>query len=422
MMQLRGYQLDIIERGTDILLSHSILYLAMEVRTGKTLTSLNIAENAGATSVLFVTKKKAMSSIEKDYESRKFTFELDLLNYEALHKLSPDDIAGYDLVICDEAHCLGAFPKPSLRTQQLKKLVGTKLLILLSGTPTPESHSQMYMQMYISEHSPWKQYRNFYAWAKDYVTVRKKYVYNRELNDYSHADRGRIDSDMKHLMISFTQEEAGFVQSIEEVRMEVKMKDATYDAIRRLLRDNLLKTSQGMVIADTAAKLQQKAHQMYSGTVIIDEADDLTEGETKAQVFDVTKAEFIRDNFKGQKIAIFYKFKAEEHMLYLVFGQRITKDSDEFNQSGADRVYISQIQSGREGVNLSSADCIVMLNIDFSAVSYFQARARLQSKDRERPAMVYWIMAQGGIEQKIYERVQDKKDYTLFHFKRDFLS
>ena len=109
-------------------------------------------------------------------------------------------------------------------------------------------------------------------------------------------------------------------------------------------------------------------------------------------------------------------------MLYLVFGQRITKDSDEFNESGADRVYISQIQSGREGVNLSSADCIVMMNIDFSAVSYFQARARLQSKDRERPAMVYWVMAQGGIEQKIYERVQDKKDYTLFHFKRDFLS
>ena len=65
-MQLRGYQLDIIERGTDVLLSHSILYLAMEVRTGKTLTSLNIAEKAGATSVLFVTKKKAMSSIEKE--------------------------------------------------------------------------------------------------------------------------------------------------------------------------------------------------------------------------------------------------------------------------------------------------------------------------------------------------------------------
>ena len=177
-----------------------------------------------------------------------------------------------------------------------------------------------------------------------------------------------------------------------------------------------------MVIADTAAKMQQKMHQLYSGSVIIDEADDITDGETKGIVFDITKAVYIKDNFAGQKIAIFYKFKAEEHMLYFVFGQRITKDSEEFNQSGADRVYISQIQSGREGVNLSSADCIVMMNIDFSAVSYFQARARLQSKDRDRPAMVYWIMAEGGIEQKIYERVQDKKDYTLWHFKRDFLS
>jgi len=416
-MKLRPYQREIVERGSDILLSNSILYLAMEVRTGKTITAFSIAEKVKALNVLFVTRKKAMTSIERDFESVKFTFELDLINYESLHKLTTDDIEEFDLVICDEAHCLGAFPLPSERTKQLRQIVGNRLLILLSGTPTPESWSQLYHQLYISAHSPWRQYRNFYAWAKDFVTVKKRYIYNREINDYTNADREKIERDTKHLFISFTQAEAGFEQMVEEEVIEVNILAKTYVAADRLRKDKVLKTSEGIVVADTAVKVMSKLQQMYSGTVIVDETDN---GEPTAQVFDVTKAVTIHDKFAGQKIAIFYKFKAEEMAIRSVFGTRVVDTPESFAMSGNGAVYISQIQSGREGINLSSADCLVMYNIDFSAVSYWQARARLQSKDRIKPAKVYWIFSKNGIEAKIYERVKDKKDYTLHHFKRDF--
>jgi len=416
-MKLRPYQREIVERGSDILLSNSILYLAMEVRTGKTITAFSIAEKVKALNVLFVTRKKAMTSIERDFESVKFAFELDLINYESLHKLTTEDIEAFDLVICDEAHCLGAFPLPSERTKQLRNIVGNRLLILLSGTPTPESWSQLYHQLYISAHSPWKQYRNFYGWAKDFVTVKKRYIYNREINDYTNADREKIEADTKHLFISFTQAEAGFEQMVEEEVIEVHMLNKTYTAADRLIKDKVLRTSVGMVVADTAVKVMSKLQQMYSGTVIVDETDS---GEATAQVFDVTKAEHISYKFAGQKIAIFYKFKAEEMAIRSVFGTRVVDTPESFAMSGDSAVYISQIQSGREGINLSSADCLVMYNIDFSAVSYWQARARLQSKDRTKPAKVYWVFAKNGIEAKIYERVKDKKDYTLHHFKRDF--
>jgi hypothetical protein len=416
-MKLRPYQREIVERGSDILLSNSILYLAMEVRTGKTITAFSIAEKVKALNVLFVTRKKAMTSIERDFESVKFAFELDLINYESLHKLTTDDIEAFDLVICDEAHCLGAFPLPSERTKQLREIVGNRLLILLSGTPTPESWSQLYHQLSISAHTPWKQYRNFYAWAKDFVTVKKRYIYNREINDYTNADREKIEADTKHLFISFTQAEAGFEQMVEEEVIEVPMLNKTYIAADRLRKDKVLKTSEGMVVADTAVKVMSKLQQMYSGTVIVDETES---GESIAQVFDTTKAKHILFRLQGQKIAIFYKFKAEEMAIRSVFGTRVVDTPESFAMSGNDAVYISQIQSGREGINLSSADCLVMYNIDFSAVSYWQARARLQSKDRTKPAKVYWVFAKDGIEAKIYERVKDKKDYTLHHFKRDF--
>ncbi len=63
MVTYRDYQLDIIERGTSILQENGFLYLAMEVRTGKTLTSLGICERAGADNVLFLTKKKASMQV-----------------------------------------------------------------------------------------------------------------------------------------------------------------------------------------------------------------------------------------------------------------------------------------------------------------------------------------------------------------------
>ena len=35
---------------------------------------------------------------------------------------------------------------------------------------------------------------------------------------------------------------------------------------------------------------------------------------------------------------------------------------------------------------------------------------------------VYWIFAKGGIEKEIYKAVTKKKDYTINHFKNDFVS
>ena len=66
MIKFRDYQTDIIEKASKIISRHRFVYLAMEVRTGKTLTSLGIAERIGMTKVLFITKKKAISSIEHD--------------------------------------------------------------------------------------------------------------------------------------------------------------------------------------------------------------------------------------------------------------------------------------------------------------------------------------------------------------------
>jgi len=71
MIQLRDYQESIVNKATEVIKNHGFVYLAMEVRTGKTLTSLSIASKLKAKNVLFITKKKAISSIDADFEKLK---------------------------------------------------------------------------------------------------------------------------------------------------------------------------------------------------------------------------------------------------------------------------------------------------------------------------------------------------------------
>ena len=379
----------------------------MQVRTGKTLTALETARKYGAKNVLFLTKKKAQQSIINDYESLSPDYELTVLNYDMAHKLSP----AYDLIILDEAHCLGQYPIPAKKIKIIKALCFNIPIIYLSGTPTPESDSQIFHQLFLSSYSPFIGHKNFYSWAAMFVTIKKKYYFNRAINDYSCGKKDLIHSYINHLFISYTQEEAGFESYVKEIILFVPMKERTYQIANTLIKDNVfIGQSDQKIIADTAVKLRSKLHQIYSGSVI-DEAGT-------AIPFDDSKAAYIKKRFENKKIAIFYKYKAELELIKKHFNN-LTYSPEVFNEK-SDLVFCSQVQSGREGTNLSSADCIIMFNIDYSAISYWQARARSQTKDRIKDAEVYWIFSMGGIEEKIYKQVMNKKDYTLYYFQKDF--
>jgi hypothetical protein len=135
-------------------------------------------------------------------------------------------------------------------------------------------------------------------------------------------------------------------------------------------------------------------------------------------VIDLSKAEFIHSRFENMKIGIFYKFVEELNALKTIFGDKLTTDLDEFNDT--DKSIALQIVSGREGISLRNAEYLVFYNIDFSATSYWQARDRMTTIDRNFNK-VYWIFSEGGIEEKIYRSVITKKSYTTNHFKKDYL-
>tara|TARA_R110000787_G_scaffold106598_1_gene214310 strand:- start:34914 stop:36149 length:1236 start_codon:yes stop_codon:yes gene_type:complete len=410
MITLRDYQIDISKEATNRLHKNRFVYLAMEVRTGKTMTSLNaMAHTNGVKNVLFITKKKAISSIENDYKLLKPNISLYVINYESLHKIPGTK---WDGIVCDETHSLGAFPKPNKRAKQVRDLIQlyNPYVILLSGTPTPESFSQMYHQVYGIPSNPFCAFKNFYKFSNKYVNITKRYLNGFNTLDYS-GGKTSILTAMKPHIISYTQKAAGFPVTTNEFVLKVKLKNSTYKLCSRLKNNLVIEGKEETILADTGVKLMSKLHQMYSGTVKFESG--------KSMILDNSKSEFIKSHFTGKKIGIFYKFKEEYNALKETFGDNLTTELEEFNTTKKNIAL--QIVSGREGISLRHADCLVYYNIDFSATSYWQSKDRMTTKER-LVNNIYWVFSEGGIEEEIYEAVSKKKDYTLRHFKRDFLS
>jgi hypothetical protein len=362
-----------------------------------------VAKNYGAKKVLFLTKKKAIGSIESDYKSFGHSFEIQIINNESLHKVTNKD---FDLIISDEHHRNGAYPKMNNATKIIKEKFSHLPMIFLSGTICPESYSQIYHQLAVSKYSPFNEYSNFYRWAGAFVNIKKKYVSYGELNDYSDANIDLIQKYINPYIISFTQKQAGFTTEVKENVLTVKMKQQTYDLINKLKKDLIIEGKQEVILADTGVKLMSKVHQLYSGTVKFESGNSM--------IIDDSKAEFIKEKFFGVKIGIFYKFKEEYNLLKKVFGENLCNTVKEFDST--DKNIALQIVSGREGISLKNAKYLIYLNIDFSATSYWQSRDRLSTMERLKND-VFWIFAEGGIEFYIYKAVMNKKDFTLQFFR-----
>jgi hypothetical protein len=408
MKQLRDYQVDIATKGQGILARAGILYLALAVRTGKTSTSLEVARLYKAKNVLFLTKKKAIDGILDDYIQFGYDkyFTITVTNDESMHKI----VGKFDLVIHDEHHRFSAIPKPGTATKMFRKIFSHLPMVFLSGTPSPETFSQMYHQFWVSDRSPWINYSNFYKWAHDYVNITQKRIGSFMHNDYTGGIEAKIMGDISHLMLTYTQEAAGFTSEIKETVLYVDMKPSTISIIDKLMKDLVVEGKDEVILADTAAKLMQKMHQLWSGTCKFESGNSM--------VIDTSKAEFIKQHFAGSKLAMMYIFKEELNLISQVFGEEnITNDLDEFNST--DKHFVGQVVSSREGISLKAADYLVMYNIQHSAVSYFQAKDRLTTIDRPNNE-VFWIFSNGGIEEKIYKVVKAKKRYTTNIFKKDY--
>jgi hypothetical protein len=401
MITLRDYQQHGAQEAVRILNELGIVYFVWEVRTGKTLTALSAADMYGAKKVLFITKKRAIDSrtILNDYEALAPGFEMQLINKESLHKITDND---FDLVISDEHHATAsAYPKANKSAKDLKQRFGRLPMIFLSGTPAIESGSQWYHSFWVSHRSPFNSWKTFYRWAEHFTTPAIKYFGALQVKDYSKAIDAEIAPYIEPYLLKYTQKEAGFTSEISEHVIYYEMPDLLQRLAQRLLSDEVVEGSTETIIANNAAAMMMKIHQIENGTVIFESGN--------YKILSTHKAEIIKEYFKGRKVAIFYYFKNELELLLSVFGESITTDINEFKST--DKHFCIQQISGSEAISLKEADVLVYYNFGYSGKNYTQGRDRLTTKDRAENN-VYFFLGKDSLNERIYKAIKAKKKYN----------
>jgi hypothetical protein len=272
----------------------------------------------------------------------------------------------------------------------------------MSGTPAVESYSQLYHQFYVSAFSPFKEYTNFYKWANNFVDKKQMKLPTHTVTDYSGAKVHQINTIVKPYFVKMTQADAGLTSTVTEEIINIPTPTFLKDACNKLLKDRVIEGQSGLILGDAPAKLQSKVHQLINGHCII-EKDNLS---TFTKVFSNYKGKYIKQRFKGLKIAIMYYYQAELDILKRELD--ITTDIKEFNTTNKS---IALQQSSTEGMNVSKADAIVYMNLGFSGKNYLQSRDRLTVKGR-KDNKVYFICEDFGMTEKILKTVKCKKDFN----------
>lgn len=411
MKELRPYQVDCANKAIPILKKYGIIYFAVEVRVGKTVTAFETARLYGAKNVIFTTKKKAIKGIIDDYNSFGYDklFDLVVINNESLHLISDND---FDLLISDEHHRTSALPKPTKTAKDLKKRFGHLPIICLSGTPHPESYAQIYHQFWVKNNF-WKYHTNFYKWFREFGEPKKRHLGYAEVNVYTELNKKGIEliGKMKQMLfVSFTQRDAGFETSVNKNIIYCEPEQQLIDYSKKLAKNKFITINGHDIEADTAVKLQNKIHQISNGSILTETGEII--------VLSDFKAKYIQNHFKGKKLAIFYYYRAEWQILKAVFGDTLTNDLQEFKDT--DKHIALQQVSGSEGISLKEADVLVYYNFGFSNVKFVQGIDRLTTMNRKENN-VYFVFSKGSINERIYNTiVYHKKDYILSAFKKDF--
>jgi hypothetical protein len=414
---LEPYQLQAIDSALPILEQSKIVYIRAWMRKGKTFISLSVAnkylKHTPNAHVLFVTPINAQSSVQKDYDTLAPRFALTIINNESLHKIDRK----YNLVIVDEAHKISKYPKPAKAAMQLKQIAAFTPIIYLSATPSAESYSQLYHQLWISTYTPLKQWDTFYRFANEFVNKQVQEYKGLPSTNYDDCDVKKLAPYIKHLFVTIREDEGKEMVKVKHNILYVDMTPKAIEIFFALKRHKIYIDQDGnAATCNSGAERDNKLLQISSGTLKFNEnVNGAISGIGK--IIDTTKAEYIRDYFKGQKIAILYLYAAEGEMLKQFF-PNYTESSDEFNAS-PDKVYIKQIVSAKVGVDLSTADAMIVMTPSDSAETFIQASARIQHVKRTKDANVYWIMSKHGLEaKKLKNASTNKNEYTAYHYEK----
>jgi len=316
-----------------------------------------------------------------------------VFNYESAHKIEP---GSFDIVILDEAHHgLGKYPKPSKTFLKIAKLVYGLPLIYLSATPHAETYSQVYHQLRLSPWSPFAEYKNFYAWHKEFGIEEVQYLAGRAIKMYNVTQEDRIKPIFDSISLGVTRKEIGFEHEANDVRHNITLDPTTWGLINTISQDRVMEVQGYEVLAETVGSMLQKMYQIEGGTLKIEDGmkNETTKNYVSVSLGNIEKINYIKDNWGDTDgMVIMYNYKQEEVLLRQHFSNALIRQADRF----------------AEGVSYKHKEHLIIYSMSWRTSKHIQRKNRQADMERETPINVHFLLVEGGISEKVYDAVVEK--------------
>jgi len=402
IIKLYDHQKQMIKDARPILEEFNLVCIAAETRTGKSLATIFLLKD-DYKKILVLTKKKAIDSWNSDLNlaaAKNFT----VINYESIHKL---ENSFYDVIVLDESHSIGSYPKPSKRAAQVKEIAEDKKIVYLSATPSAETFSQLFHQFWISSYSPFFE-NNFYSWYRFYGEDDSIMIQGRMMKQYKAAKQDLIMQDINHLIVSMTKKKANFEVLVDEQIHMIEVNPNYLESIKHLKRHRIVRVDDHDVVAETAPGLMNKLHQLSGGTIKINNRLSLITSDHKV--------EYIKSCLGSDKKIVVLCNYIKERELLLSRLENSTDDVDEFKNEDY-QYFVGHIKTFSEGVDFSYADSMIIYSLNFSATTYLQSKERLANKKRVKPIVVHYLFTKDTVDEYIYKAVSSKMNFTSKYYK-----
>ena len=274
--------------------------------------------------------------------------------------------------------------------------------ILLSGTPTDGKYEFLYSQLRLLG---WK--------------ITKTAYYNRyiktELRSYG-GPMFRVVTGYKNvseLKAKLKEYGAVFAKAEEVIKLPEKTFIKEYSTVssdyKKFMKDRIIKIDDKELTGDSTLSKRLYARMLCSAY----SKDKIS------RLIDLV-------NSTSDRVIIFYNFNTElealrkvlfDRPISIVNGQAKNLKAYENNDNS---VTLIQYQAGAMGLNLQKANRIIYFSLPERSELFEQSKARICRIGQEKQCYYHIMMCRKSVEEKIYECLLMRKDYTDELFRKEF--
>ena len=274
--------------------------------------------------------------------------------------------------------------------------------ILLSGTPTDGKYEFLYSQLRLLG---WK--------------ITKTAYYNRyiktELRSYG-GPMFRVVTGYKNvseLKAKLKEYGAVFAKAEEVIKLPEKTFIKEYSTVssdyKKFMKDRIIKIDDKELTGDSTLSKRLYARMLCSAY----SKDKIS------RLIDLV-------NSTSDRVIIFYNFNTElEALRKVLFDRPISivngqiKDLKTY-ENNDNSVTLIQYQAGAMGLNLQKANRIIYFSLPERSELFEQSKARICRIGQEKQCYYHIMMCHKSVEEKIYECLLMRKDYTDELFRKEF--